>query len=378
MRRYAIISLSSRALAASAKRGGYAVHSLDCHADSDTRTDAVSAQRLAYGDNGFDQQALTAAVDRLLAEDPAICFVAGSGFERNPAQLDLIRRRGALLANTSESLGRLNDPAGFKRLLDKHGIRHPATWAGFSQPRPDSLVKRIGAEGGAHVRRAGAALPAGPGHYYQEFIEGEVMSAVLLASGAGVIALGFNRQWQTAGLPGRPFMYAGAITLSRVDIAIRRAVARIAAVLVAELGLRGLLGLDFIRRGSGQIIVLELNPRPPATFELHEHGRALFRRHIACFEQGAACFRPAPIAGTRGHAVLYLARDIDRFPALTWPAWARDRPVAGTTVPAGAPVCSVAARAPAKEAVRRLLKARLRQIKALIRAHPRINKRTSK
>lgn len=370
MRRYAIISLSSRALAASAKRGGYAVHSLDCHADSDTRTDAVSAQRLAYGDNGFDQRALTAAVDRLLAEDPAICFVAGSGFERNPAQLDLIRRRGALLANTSESLGRLNDPASFKRLLDKHGIRHPATWAGLSQPRPDSLVKRIGAEGGAHVRWAGAAPLAGPGHYYQEFIDGEVMSAVLLASGAGVIALGFNCQWQTAGLPGRPFMYAGAITLSGVDSATRRAVARIAAVLVAELGLRGLLGLDFIRRGSGEIIVLELNPRPPATFELHEDGRALFRRHIACFEQGGACFRPAPIAGTRGHAVLYLARDIDRFPALTWPAWARDRPVAGTTVPAGVPVCSVAARAPAKAAVRRLLKARLRQIKALIRARP--------
>ena len=370
MRRYAIISLSARALVASARRSGYAVHSLDCHADSDTREDAISARRLARGDHGFDQRALRAAVDTLLAEDRAICLVAGSGFEGNPAQLDWIRQRGALLANTSESLARLSDPLGFKRLLDKHGIRRPATWSGLGQARAGSLVKRSGAEGGAHVRWAGAASPAGRGNYYQEFIAGEVMSAVLLASGAGVSVLGFSRQWQTVNCPERPFMYAGAIALPEVDIAIRRAVQRIAALLVGELGLRGLLGLDFIRRGSGEIIVLEVNPRPPAPFERQAAGRALFGPHIACFEQGCVRSTPAPIAGPRGHAVLYLQQDIDRFPALNWPAWARDRPVAGATIPAWAPVCSVAASARTEAAVRRLLKTRLNRIKALIRADP--------
>ena len=370
MRRYAIISLSARALVASAKRGGYAVHSLDCHADSDTRRDAISARRLACGDHGFDQRALTVAVDALLAEEPAICLVAGSGFESNPTQLDWIRQRGPLLANTSESLARLGDPLDFKRLLDKHGIRRPATWSGLRRARSGSLVKRGGAEGGAHVRWAGAASPAGPGYYYQEFIAGEVMSAVLLASGAGVAVLGFNRQWQTANCPERPFMYAGAIALPAVDILIRRAVQRIATLLVAELGLRGLLGLDFIRRGSGEIIVLELNPRPPATFELHEAGRALFGPHTACFEQNCVRFTPAPITGPRGHAVLYLHRDIDRFPALNWPAWARDRPVADATIPAWAPVCSVVAGARTEAAVRRVLAARLSRIKALICADP--------
>lgn len=370
MRRYAIISLSARALVASAKRGGYAAHSLDCHADSDTRRDAISARRLARGDHGFDQRALRAAVDALLAEDPAICLVAGSGFEGNPAQLGWIRQRGPLLANTSESLARLSDPLDFKRLLDKHGIRRPATWSGLNRARPGSLVKRGGAEGGAHVRWAGAGLPAGAGYYYQEFVEGEVMSAVLLASGAGVNVLGFNRQWQTVNCPERPFMYAGAIALPEVEIAIRRAVRRIADVLVRELGLRGLLGLDFIRRESGEIIVLELNPRPPATFDLHEAGHALFGPHIACFEQDCVRFTPAPIAGPRGHAVLYLQQDINHFPALAWPAWARDRPVAGATIPAWAPVCSVAASARTEATVRRLLAVRLNRMKALICADP--------
>ena len=375
MKHYGIISLSSRALVASAKRAGCAAHSLDCYADSDTQGDAVSVYRLAYHANGFDPRALTAAVDRLLAEYPALCFVAGSGFERNPAQLDLIRQRGRLLANTSHSLRRLNDPMGFKRLLSRHGIRYPAIWPCLSRGGQNILVKRSGAEGGAHVRRTGAAaLPARPGCYYQEFIEGEVMSAVILASGAGVAVLGFNCQWQTGWFPERPFMYAGAIALAEVDIEIRRAVTRIAAVLAGELELRGLLGLDFICRGSGEIIVLELNPRPPATFELHEVEGSLFQRHIACFEQASARLAPACLRGAkptpgvrpRGHALLYLEQDIDRFPELTWPGWARDRPVTGAAIPARTPVCSVEAAAPTKEAVRRLLEARLRRIKAEI------------
>ena len=158
-----------------------------------------------------------------------------------------------------------------------------------------------------------------------------------------------------------------------MEIAIRRAVRRIADVLVGELGLRGLLGLDFIRRESGEIIVVELNPRPPATFELHEAGRALFGLHIACFEQDCARFTPAPVAGPRGHAVLYLQQDINHFPVLAWPAWARDRPVAGANIPAWAPVCSVEAEARTEAAVRRLLAARLSRIKALICANLRIN-----
>src|SRR6476646_514488 len=79
-----VVAISGRALAQSARRGGFQVRVLDVFADSDTQQ-AGEAQSIAAAHSiAIDPQRL---FDALGAPQPRY-IVTGSGFERSPEWLD--------------------------------------------------------------------------------------------------------------------------------------------------------------------------------------------------------------------------------------------------------------------------------------------------
>ena len=299
--RLLIVAVSGRALAQSAGRAGYLPVVLDLFADRDTRAASSACRSInAPGTLRIDATRLLDAARRLA---PGGDLVYGSGFEGRPALLDRLSRGRALYGNSPATVASLRDPDRFFPLLRRLGISHPAVRL-TSPARPQGwLLKRRGAAGGTGILPAGSA-PAAEADYYQRIESGDSLSATFLADGRRAMVLGFNRQW-TAPRPGRPYLYGGAVGGLTLRPRLRREIEHALDALVAETGLVGLNGLDFILRRE-EWLVLELNPRPTATFELYDldypggllqwHRRACGGRAAA--PRGGASRR----AGPRGRA----------------------------------------------------------------------------
>jgi len=137
---------------------------------------------------------------------------------------------------------------------------------------------------------------------------------------------------------------SGSITQTLEDIV---------RVLVRELGLKGLCGMDVVIDENGQCHVLEINPRPTATFELHQTQLSLCAAHILACQGTLATLPPGP-ALLRAHQVWYADRDFI-VPHFAWPDWVSDRPRSGRPVRTGEPVCVVHAEATCMNDIQTLL-----------------------
>jgi predicted ATP-grasp superfamily ATP-dependent carboligase len=339
--RLLIVAVSGRALAQSAVRGGYRPVVLDLFADRDTRAASIGWRRVSVpGSLRLDPPAVLRAA-RTLA--PGAGLVYGSGFEGRTGLLERLGRGRTLYGNQPSTVALIRDPVRFFPLLRRLGIRHPPVR--FSPPRSPGgwLVKGPGGAGGTRVRPATSGPPAKT-DYYQRFESGDTLSAAFLADGRRALVLGINRQW-TAPRPGGPYLYGGAVGGLRIDDHVRREIEDALDTVVAETGLVGLNGLDFILR-DGRWLVLELNPRPTATFELYDpdYSRGLFHWHLrAC--RGELPVRTATLRAVRAHAVVH-ASGAAKADGVRFPRWCRDLPVAGTRFAPGDPICTVHASAP--------------------------------
>lgn len=354
-----IVSNSGRAMAESAARGGYAVTVLDAFCDADTRS-VASCVVVPMGARGLDPERVRGEAGRLAAMGGTLGFVYGAGLEHSPSTLSWMAERFRMLGNTPEVLDLLGDPRRFFALLDELAIRYPQT--SVEPPPPvegtDWLVKEAGTSGGMGVRRwrDGGARPAGE-HYFQRFLDGPVMSVLFIADGADCCIIGVNRLSTAPNGGVSPFQYGGAVNQATLNPAQRAQVERYCADLVQALRLRGVNNLDFVLH-AGQVRLLELNPRPSATLGLYDKScpGGWIRRHVrACLGE-----RPdaPPDAGARvsGHRIVYAPRAVEIPPRLRWPRWCHDRPVEGTRVVRGAPLCTVSASGgSAAETERRLL-----------------------
>jgi predicted ATP-grasp superfamily ATP-dependent carboligase len=119
--------------------------------------------------------------------------------------------------------------------------------------------------------------------------------------------------------------------------------------------------MDFIVEESGKYSILEVNPRPTATFELYETDRSLFTQHLAAF-QGKITEPELDETGSRALGLLYAGKSIT-IPRLDWPDWVTDRPQAGKQITTGEPVCTVHAEGLAVEDVKQQLKTRLANLR---------------
>lgn len=341
--RWLLIGLSGRALARSAARSGGIVDVMDVYADADTCRWARSVQRVPATAYGFDA-GLCAHLDRLLdrrSMKGIAGIVVGSGFEHDPALMCALERRLPILGSSVEAIRRVKRPSSLAALLAKLGVPHPPI-----RSRPEAagagwLVKRAGAAGGAHVRRWRPGGVLRNGEYLQRELYGRPCSAVFLADGRNGLFLGGNALYPLD-VPGGDFRH-GAI-VAAVLPAARRQWAEIANAIVRETGLAGLCGLDGIVSDDGRLWIVEINPRPPASFELHERRVGLFRLHLDACRGRLPCRLPATVTGTRALGVIYAAREWRVPPRLRWPSGAADRPPPGRRIVPGQPVCTLFAR----------------------------------
>jgi uncharacterized protein len=353
-----VVAISGRALAAAAHRAGERVIVADFFGDLDTRQIADWVALPGSLQDGVDADGLRT----LIAEwrHPLDGIVFGAGFEADPALLAELGRLAPILGNTPETIARVKDEREFARLLEQLHLPHPALSEG---PRRGEawLRKRRGGSGGAHVSHASGSPPREENeHYYQAFVPGRPVSALLVADGRLSRVLGLSAQWTSPG-GGTPFRYGGcagplqlpAETAARIDDAC--------SAIAAATGLVGLNSVDMLLEGEA-FTILEVNPRPGATLDIFDEAgleHSLWRLHL----DGVGGLLPdsPPPRGrshVRGASVAYAPTGM-RVPAtFLWPDWTADLPAAQTELEAGDPVCTVFAEAQDIDAARELVERR--------------------
>ena len=354
-----IISHSGRALALSAARSHLPAHVIDCFADQDTRAHARSVRKVPQSGEGFARRQLTQALTHLAESSDDLVLLPCSGFEADPDMLTLLATLAPCLGNSADTVRRCKTPETWSALLTGLAIPHPPVSRNPDDIAPPRLIKTVGAMGGGHVRPWTQASHYAPDHQYiQAYIPGKAMSAVFIADGERHTIIGYNALFNAAAHRPQPFIFTGAITIPAMAAPISRRINAYLSQLVPALSLMGLCGVDFILDQHNQIILLEINPRPPATFELHEHTPALFDLHLhAC--RGTLPQPPPPItAAHNAMRILYADHNLHLTAPITWPSWSANRPDQDTHIAAGEPICTLFASAADGNTASRLLNQR--------------------
>jgi len=372
VRTLVVAGLSVRTLAESARQGGWRVISLDLFGDIDTRR--ASTHWEAIGDAstpGIAPARLRDALDRAARCPGVDGWVAGSGFEGLPGLLDAGGPALPCLGMPAPRVTRLRSPTAFFAALDRLMLLHPPV---SLEPPLDGgawLAKRAGGCGATHIRLATGApgdVCAPADTYYQRIQPGMPMSALFLADGAAFRLVALNRLIVRP-LDDRPYVYVGAVGPVS-DRALERTIGQALAKLVPEFGLRGLASLDFIVDGAAGVHLLEINPRPSASMQLHAQAwpAGLMRAHVQAARGRLPATPPRHGDTVRGHSTVFAER-AGRIDAASAEALARaghhhDLPAAGTCFARGEPVCSVSAQAAGLDEVAGLLQARSAQVLA--------------
>ncbi len=361
-----VAGLSVRALAESARQGGWAVISLDLFGDADTRRASKHWAPIGKpSDMRIDPALLREALQRAARHPRVDGWVPASGFEGAPELLAAGGTALPCLAIEPCGMKRVRDPATFFGALDRHRLPHPRI--AFNAPADPAgwLAKRAGGCGGVHIQAAAKWL-ADPASrhadgYFQRWQAGTPMSALFVADGERFRLVALNRLIVRAVWP-LPHVYAGAIGPVS-DERLEQAVDRALSVLVPEFGLRGLASLDFLADESGAHW-LEVNPRPSATLQLHAGAwpEGLLRRHVDAVRGRLPATAPRRGSGVRGHLTVFA----DRLGLVGGTAaqhavdgaHVHDLPAPGTRFARGEPICTVSAEASSVDDALRLLDAR--------------------
>src|SRR5262245_47661774 len=356
-----IVAPSGRALATSARRGGFVPLIADFFGDQDTLAQAHAHRRLPSGPSiGMQVDEVVEALEGLSLGREPVGVVCGSGFEDRPSLLAEIARRWRLIGNAADVVARVKDPIMLAELCRDCGIPHPS----ISLARPADangwLMKRHGGAGGQHVKTEFGDHSIEK-HYVQRRVPGTPVGALILANRLHARVLGFSAQWPSPAAD-QPFRYGGAVTPAPIARSTADALAQAVQRLIALVPLVGLNSVDFLVDGN-EFWLLEINPRPGATLDIFEpEDGSLFARHVdAC--RGLLEARPAARNGARAGAIVYAEQDIV-VPALEWPGWVADRSHAGTFICAGDPLCTVRAAAATADEARRLVARRREAILA--------------
>jgi len=360
-----IAAASGRALAQSARRGGFVPLVADFFADQDTAASAQAIVRLEHGlARGIDAEGLLAACETLARSRRPIGVVCGTGFEDRPQLLARLGARWRLLGNDAQTVARVKDPGAFAALCRDCDIPHPDTLS--SPPRgPEGwLAKRKGGAGGSHITRVGAHNAASDDIYFQRATPGVPISALFLADGRRATTLGFSTQWASPTAE-RTFRYGGAVRPAVLALGVADQIAAALRRLMQTIPLVGLNSADFLV-DRDEFRLLEINPRPGATLDVFDPVEgSLFALHVAACE-GRLAGAPPGFDGACAAAIVYAEHDIAAVPAMHWPDWTADRPHAGVAIKAGEPLCTVKAAAATAAAARARVDERLAKVLATV------------
>lgn len=338
-----LVGISTRALAQSAVRAGYEVISLDFFGDSDQPAGAEVHSLVR--DLGQPPTLLSLAQAAGLFASSAEMVVVEAGLENEPAFLKICppeKRWG----NSNSTIIGVRDLNQVREALTGTGIFLPETvHPGETLPSGGHyLVKDAAHSGGMGVREWDGKTPPRGREVLQRFIDGELASACFVANGRQARLLGLTRQYAgETGLGAPAYAWCGNVA-PWGDSDLQRLVLEAVTTLTASFGLVGLNGIDFMAR-NGVPYLLEVNPRPPASFELFERllGLNAFQLHVdAC--QGKLPLGPVTMLPgiAWGKGILYAREDLQLGDTHSWAAQdVSDVPHSGEQIPAWAPVCTI-------------------------------------
>ena len=365
-----IAAASGRALAASARRAGYVPLVADFFGDQDTLAAAQAHVRMRPGSGrDIEPSQLIDAFRTLAATCDPSGAVCGTGFEDRPELLASIAKYWMLIGNSPATVERIKDPATLAGMCKRCGVPHPDTRLDAPDDTTGWLVKRKGGAGGTHIRAAHQDQRGAEGYYYQRFVAGDPVSALVLANGHSGLVLGFSAQWSSPA-PEQPFRYGGASQPAALAPETARAMTDAVQQLIPLVSLIGLNSFDFLVDGR-EFHLLEVNPRPGATLDIFElqSSAPMFAMHVdAC--QGVLPRAPPTFYRAAASAIVYADEDIPRIPFVNWPGWSADRPIAGSAVSAQSPLCTVFASAATAVQAKKLVHQRTQAILARLRARP--------
>jgi predicted ATP-grasp superfamily ATP-dependent carboligase len=339
-----VAALSARMLAESARDAGHEVIALDVFGDRDTRAASRAWWPIGAAGRGVhvDATALCAALQQVQADG----WIAGAGCEPHLAAACAAAPHVPLLGNTPAAVAATRDPRTFFAALHELGIAHPETRFDVPDDERGWLVKDFAGSGGWQVHRLPhRSVPVASRCFQREIADAEPVSALFVADGRRADLIGVQRQLARP-RAGRPYVFHGVVG----PVAPHDGVERVVAQVAERFALRGLNGADFLRRADGSVLLLEINPRPPASLALHERRGSMLRAHLDGHHDRAL------ISGVRGHQIVFAERRcsaLERFAP-----WCHDLPAAGTHIERDDPVCSIDADGESEADVLALLAAR--------------------
>ena len=350
-----IVGASARAAAFSAHRAGYTPYWLDQFGDEDLRQRFPGSVIADYP---------KAAVE-LIAGAPEAPFLFTGAMENHPGVLEQLCAQRELLGNPGPACLRVRDPALLYEALRRNNIacpefRHNGSAA---EPRHDWLLKPLRSAGGIGTRRY-EGQPVDKRHYLQEYIRGDSFSAVFVGSQGHSRLLGVTRQ--LVGMPGfhaGEFSYCGSMGPLELSDAEAGQWRRIGEVISGEFGLRGLFGVDAIRR-QDSIYPVEANPRNTASVEVLELALGYRAVKFHC----DACYSRLPdieerVAGHLvGKAILFAPVDIIFTGCVEDGFSIADIPAQGTAIRQGQPILTVMVTGSSMSSINKNLKRAARSI----------------
>ncbi len=358
-----VLAQAGRQLATAARSAGCVPIVIDRFGDADTQAAAASVSVVAANTEGLlDADEVLAVVARVRRQMPDATVVWGGGLEAQPELLSTLAHEGAVLGSDLAALQWLRSPELLARELATLGVPVPSV-VRTAQGDHGWLRKRCAAAGGWHVQPYAPGSPVLPAEYLQRVVTGQSYSCTFLAMHDSIFELGFNQHLNLQPSRAMPYRYGGALAGALLPTEVQQACADYARRITRHFAWRGLCGFDFIADGR-DLAVVDLNPRPTATFDLTYPAGAAFAAHLAaCRDQPL----PALVARqtVRGHLVCYATDAIQIPKSLDWPRWVADRPRAGSVVSAGAPLCSIQAASGNAGATLALLNSRLASIQKI-------------
>jgi predicted ATP-grasp superfamily ATP-dependent carboligase len=361
-----VVTVSGRALAASARRAGFVPLVADFFADADTRQIAPSCYKLD------DLKALAPALEALAeaAPLPLLGVVYGSGFEDRPTLLAKIAERWPLLGNGPSVVERVKSPEVLFTELARLGIPHPRTVMDPAAAGSGWLAKRQGGAGGSHIVTSLVAAASTARRrsikgrtYFQEKLEGRPVSAQFAGAGTSAQVLGFSEQW-AAPTSRAKWRYGGAARPAELSPDLEARLTDSVERVAECFDLKGLGSADFLVNGE-EFYLLEINPRPGATLDIFDsEAEPLLRIHLEAVLENRlpTALRNLPAASAA--AIVYATEPITVSQTMIWPDWTFDRPHIGERIDKDRPICTVWARSRTKVEARRLVDERIESILA--------------
>jgi uncharacterized protein len=338
-----LVGISTRALAQSAVSAGYETTSLDFFGDSDQPDSARVYVLERELHRPLELKALAEEAQKL-SENVDLVIIE-SGIE-NEARLRNIGRPEQRNNNTDKAISACRDLGKLTMALVGIDARIP-NFVRPGEKLPSSgrwLIKDSRHSGGWGVRNWDGRSLLNPSEILEQFVEGDLSSACFVANGKKAKLLGISRQYAGVNeLDSPEYAWCGNVIPSNNPELIT-VMDRVISKIVESFGLIGINGIDFIYENNA-LDVLEINPRPPASFELYEYLLRvnLFQMHIdACHGRLPEKLPLLPENVCRGKGILYAKYDVIIRDSSKWKQMdIADIPHSGEFIPAGAPICTI-------------------------------------